>query len=234
MGFGALIIGVFFMIVGMIVSSRLKRKFKEYSQIQLARDLTGAEVARLMLTDSGIRDVQVVCVQGQLTDHYNPADRTVNLSEAVYHGRNAAATAVAAHECGHAVQHATAYSMLQFRSAMVPIQNVSGQVLNFMMMAMMFGSFFAGSFLPWKTALLIIIACYAVFALFALVTLPVEFDASKRALAWVKTRNIVNPKEYDMAQDALKWAAMTYVVAAIGAVTTLIYYVMMFLGSDRE
>lgn len=234
MGFGALIIGVFFMIVGMIVSSRLKSKFKEYSQIQLARDLTGAEIARLMLADSGIRDVQVICVQGQLTDHYNPADRTVNLSEAVYHGRNAAATAVAAHECGHAVQHATAYSMLQFRSAMVPVQNVSGQILNFMMMAMMFGSFFAGSFLPWKTALLIIIACYAVFALFALVTLPVEFDASKRALAWVKTRNIVNPKEYDMAQDALKWAAMTYVVAAIGAVTTLIYYVMMFLGSDRD
>lgn len=234
MGFGALIIGVFFMVVGMIVSSRLKSKFKEYSQIQLARDLTGAEVARLMLADSGIRDVQVICVQGQLTDHYNPADRTVNLSEAVYHGRNAAATAVAAHECGHAVQHATAYGMLQFRSAMVPIQNVSGQVLNFMMMAMMFGSFFAGSFLPWKTALLIIIACYGVFALFALVTLPVEFDASKRALAWVKTRNIVNPKEYDMAQDALKWAAMTYVVAAIGAVTTLIYYIMMFLGSDRD
>jgi uncharacterized protein len=234
MGFGALIIGVFFMIVGMIVSSRLKSKFKEYSQIHLTKDLTGAEIARLMLTDSGIRDVQVICVQGQLTDHYNPADRTVNLSEAVYHGRNAAATAVAAHECGHAVQHATAYSMLQFRSAMVPIQNVSGQIMNFMMMAMMFGSFFAGSFLPWKTALLVIIACYGVFALFALVTLPVEFDASKRALAWVKTRNIVNSKEYDMAQDALKWAAMTYVVAAIGAVTTLIYYVMMYLGADRD
>jgi Zn-dependent membrane protease YugP len=234
MGFGALIIGVFFMIVGMIVSSRLKSKFKEYSQIHLTKDLTGAEIARLMLTDSGIRDVQVICVQGQLTDHYNPADRTVNLSEAVYHGRNAAATAVAAHECGHAVQHATAYSMLQFRSAMVPIQNISGQIMNFMMMAMMFGSFFAGSFLPWKTALLVIIACYGVFALFALVTLPVEFDASKRALAWVKTRNIVNSKEYDMAQDALKWAAMTYVVAAIGAVTTLIYYVMMYLGADRD
>jgi uncharacterized protein len=234
MGFGALIIGVFFMIVGMIVSSRLKSKFKEYSQIHLTKDLTGAEIARLMLTDSGIRDVQVICVQGQLTDHYNPADRTVNLSEAVYHGRNAAATAVAAHECGHAVQHATAYSMLQFRSAMVPIQNISGQIMNFMMMAMMFGSFFAGSFLPWKTALLIIIACYGVFALFALVTLPVEFDASKRALAWVKTRNIVNSKEYEMAQDALKWAAMTYVVAAIGAVTTLIYYVMMYLGADRD
>ncbi|MFZ5973592.1 MAG: zinc metallopeptidase [Bacteroidota bacterium] len=234
MGFGALIIGVFFMVVGMIVSSRLKNKFKEYSQRHLTRDLTGAEVARLMLADHGIHDVQVVSVEGQLTDHYNPANKTVNLSQEVFHGRNAAATAVAAHECGHAVQHATAYSMLQFRSAMVPIQNVSAQVLNFMMMAMLFGSFFAGSFLPWKTALLIIIVCYAVFALFAIVTLPVEFDASKRALAWVEARGIVTRQEHDMAKDALKWAAMTYVVAAIGAVTTLLYYVMMFLGSDRD
>lgn len=234
MGFGAIIIGVFFMVVGMIVSSRLKRKFKEYSQIQLGRDLTGAEVARLMLADHGISDVKVISVEGQLTDHYNPADKTVNLSHEVYHGRNAAATAVAAHECGHAVQHAKAYSMLQFRSAMVPVQNISAQVLNFIMMAMMFGSFFAGSFLPWKTALLIVIACYAVFALFSLVTLPVEFDASNRALAWVKTRSIVNPNEYNMAKDALNTAAMTYVVAAIGAIVTLIYYIMMFLGSDRD
>lgn len=234
MGLGAIAIGVFFMIVGMIVSSRLKGKFKKYSQIQLAKDLTGAEIARLMLADNGINDVKVISVAGQLTDHYNPADKTVNLSEEVYHGRNAAATAVAAHECGHAVQHAKAYSMLQFRSAMVPIQNISASVLNFMMMAMMFGSFFAGSFLPWQTALMIIIACYAVFALFALITLPVEFDASNRALAWVKTRNIVNANEYDMAKDALNSAAMTYVVAAIGAVVTLIYYVMMFLGADRD
>lgn len=234
MGLGAIAIGVFFMIVGMIVSSRLKGKFKKYSQIQLAKDLTGAEVARLMLADSGITDVKVISVAGQLTDHYNPANKTVNLSEEVYHGRNAAATAVAAHECGHAVQHAKSYSMLKFRSAMVPIQNVSASVLNFMMMAMMFGSFFAGSFLPWQTALMIIIACYAVFALFALVTLPVEFDASNRALAWVKSRNIVNANEYDMAKDALNSAAMTYVVAAIGAVVTLIYYIMMFLGSDRD
>lgn len=234
MGLGAIAIGVFFMIVGMIVSSRLKGKFKKYSQIQLAKDLTGAEIARLMLADNGITDVKVISVAGQLTDHYNPADKTVNLSEEVFHGRNAAATAVAAHECGHAVQHSKAYSMLQFRSAMVPIQNISASVLNFMMMAMMFGSFFAGSFLPWQTALMIIIACYAVFALFALITLPVEFDASNRALAWVKSRNIVNANEYDMAKDALNSAAMTYVVAAIGAVVTLIYYVMMFLGGDRD
>lgn len=234
MGFGALFIGLFFMLIGWMVSSRLKSKFKEYSQAHLTRDLTGAEIARLMLTDNGIRDVQVVSVEGQLTDHYNPATKTVNLSQEVFHGRNAAATAVAAHECGHAVQHATAYSMLQFRSAMVPIQNVSAQVLNFMMMAMMFGAFFASSILPWKTALLIIIVCYAVFALFALITLPVEFDASKRALAWVESRGIVTRQEHDMAKDALKWAAMTYVVAAIGAVTTLVYYVMMYLGSDRD
>ncbi len=234
MGFGALIIGGFFMLIGWMVSSRLKSKFKQYSQTHLTKDLTGAEIARLMLADHGIGDVKVICVEGQLTDHYNPADKTVNLSQEVYHGRNAAATAVSAHECGHAVQHATAYSMLQFRSAMVPVQNVTASVLNFMTMAMMFGAFFASSILPWKTAILIIIVCYAVFALFALVTLPVEFDASKRALAWVKTRNIVTPSEYDMSQDALKWAAMTYVVAAIGAVTTLVYYVMMYLGMDRD
>jgi Zn-dependent membrane protease YugP len=231
---GALIIGGFFMLIGWMVSSKLKNKFKEYSQIHLTKDLTGAEIARLMLADHGIRDVQVTCVEGQLTDHYNPADKTVNLSQEVFHGRNAAATAVASHECGHAVQHATAYSMLQLRSAMVPVQNISAKVLNFMMMAMIFGAIFSQGFLAPQTAILVIIVCYAAFALFALITLPVEFDASRRALAWVKTRNIVTPAEYDMSQDALKWAAMTYVVAAIGAVTTLIYYVMIYLGMDRD
>ena len=222
------------MLIGWMVSSRLKSKFKEYSQIHLTKDLTGAEIARLMLADHGINDVKVICVEGQLTDHYNPADKTVNLSQEVYHGRNASATAVASHECGHAVQHAKAYSMLQLRSALVPVQNISASVMNFIMMAMIFGSVFAQGILPMKTAILVIIVCYAVFALFALITLPVEFDASNRALAWVKTRNIVTPNEYDMAQDALKWAAMTYVVAAIGAVTTLVYYVMMYLGLDRD
>jgi uncharacterized protein len=234
MGFGALIIGGFFMLIGWMVSSRLKSKFKQYSQVHLTKDLTGAEIARLMLADNKISDVQVTCVEGQLTDHYDPTNKTVNLSQEVFHGRNAAATAVASHECGHAIQHATAYSMLQFRSAMVPVQNVTARLLNFLTMALMFGSIFASSILPWKMALLVIIACYAVFALFALVTLPVEFDASRRALAWVKTRNIVTTGEYDMAQDALKWAAMTYVVAAIGAVTTLAYYVMSYLGMDRD
>ncbi len=231
---GALMIGLFFMAIGWFIQSRLKSKFREYSKTHLSKDLTGAEIAKLMLADHGIRDVQVISVPGQLTDHYNPANKTVNLSEAVYHGRNAAATAVASHECGHAVQHATAYTMLQLRSTLVPIQNFSATILNFIFMAMIFGSFLIRGMFPVETLLLVYIACYGVFSLFALVTLPVEFDASKRALAWVKTRNIVTTGEYDMAQDALKWAAMTYVVAAIGAIVTLIYYVLSYLGMSRD
>jgi Zn-dependent membrane protease YugP len=226
----AILIGGFFMLIGWLVQSRLKSKFREYSQTHLTRDLTGAEVARLMLADNGIRDVQVVSVEGQLTDHYNPGSKTVNLSPEVYHGRNAAATAVAAHECGHAVQHAQAYTMLQFRTAMVPVQSITTQIMN----AIFWLSILGGGLLhilPWSTLILIVIACYGVFALFSLVTLPVEFDASRRALAWVKTRNIVAPNEYAMAQDALKWAAMTYVVAAISSITLLIYFVMQYLGS---
>ncbi|HEU5147153.1 MAG TPA: zinc metallopeptidase [Chryseosolibacter sp.] len=234
MGFGALIIGLFFMLIGWIVSSRLKNKFRKYSETHLTRDLTGAEIAKLMLADHGLHHVQVISVEGQLTDHYNPANKTVNLSAEVYHGRNAAAAAVASHECGHAVQHAKAYSMLEFRSAMVPVQNISAKVINILFMMMMFGAFFTGGMLPYDTALLVIIACYGVFTLFAFVTLPVEFDASKRALAWIESRGIVTTREHDMAKDALKWAAMTYVVAAIGALTTLFYYVMMFLGSRDE
>lgn len=230
MGIGAILITVFFMIIGMIVSARLKGKFKKYSEIQLTRDLTGADVARLMLADNGINDVHVTSVEGELADHYNPATKTVNLSESVYKGRNAAATAVAAHECGHAVQHAKAYSMLELRSAMVPVQNISAKVINFVFIAMMFGAFAVKGLFSINTALLVIIACYGVFALFALITLPVEFDASKRALAWIEARGIVTPQEHDMAKDALKWAAMTYVVAAVGAITTLLYYVMIFLG----
>jgi Zn-dependent membrane protease YugP len=145
---GALIIGLFFMAIGWLISARLKSKFREYSQTHLTRDLTGAEIARLMLADHGLGDVQVISVEGQLTDHYNPANRTVNLSQEVFHGRNAAAAAVASHECGHAVQHAKAYSMLEFRSAMVPIQNISAKVINIMFMLMMFGSFFMAGVLP--------------------------------------------------------------------------------------
>jgi len=220
------------MVIGMIVQFTLKSKFNAYSKIPTSSGLSGKEVAEKMLRDNGIYDVQITSVEGMLSDHYDPLKKTVNLSSDVFEGRNISAAAVAAHECGHAVQHATAYSMLEFRSAMVPVQNVTASILNFIFMAMMFGGFLAGSILPWNTAILVVIGCYAVFALFSIVTLPVEFDASRRALAWVRERGIVSTSEYDMAQDALKWAAMTYVVAAIGAITMLIYYVMMFL--DRR
>ncbi|MBX2958184.1 MAG: zinc metallopeptidase [Cyclobacteriaceae bacterium] len=227
---GLLIIGVVFMLIGSLVSGRLKSKFREYSQTRLAQNLTGAEIARLMLADNGIHDVKVISVEGQLTDHYNPTNRTVNLSEEVYNGRNAAAAAVASHECGHAVQHATAYSMLELRSAMVPIQNVTSKVMNIIFFAMMFGAFAVKGLFSFDIAILVIIGCYSIFALFALITLPVEFDASRRALAWIENRGIVNRQEHDMAKDALKWAAMTYVVAAIAALASLMYWVMIFLG----
>ena len=222
---------IVFGIISFAVSSRLKSKFKKYSQVPLNKNLSGAEIAQLMLADNGIHDVKVISVEGQLTDHYNPINKTVNLSEAVYHGRNAAAAAVAAHECGHAVQHATAYSMLQFRSAMVPVQNASAKILNIIMMMMLFGGFFLFQTFPVQLVLLVIIGAYGVMTLFSFVTLPVEFDASKRALAWVKQRNIVDTSEYDMAKDALKWAAMTYVVVAVSSLVTLLYYISMFLGN---
>ncbi|HRJ31875.1 MAG TPA: zinc metallopeptidase [Cyclobacteriaceae bacterium] len=227
---GLIIIGVVFMLIGSLVSGRLKSKFREYSQTRLAQNLTGAEIARLMLADNGIHDVKVISVEGQLTDHYNPTNKTVNLSEEVYNGRNAAAAAVASHECGHAVQHATAYSMLELRSAMVPIQNVTSKVMNIIFFAMMFGAFAVKGLFSFDVAILVIIGCYSIFALFALITLPVEFDASRRALAWIENRGIVNRQEHDMAKDALKWAAMTYVVAAIAALASLMYWVMIFLG----
>ena len=216
------------------VSYRLKSKFKKYSQVQWNANLSGKEIAEHMLHDRGIRDVQVVSVPGRLTDHYNPADKTVNLSEEVYHGRSAAAAAVASHECGHAVQHATAYSFLEFRSAMVPVQNVSARILNFAVIGLfLVGGFamegFSGDFL--QLALMIIVGCYAVITLFSLVTLPVEFDASRRALAWIKEQNIASPNEYGMAKDALKWAAMTYVVAALGSIVAMLYWVSLLMGS---
>ena len=225
------IIAIFFMIVSYAVSARLKNKFKKYSQIPLQSNLSGAEIAKLMLADNNIHDVQVTCVAGQLTDHYNPSNKTVNLSETVYHGRNAASAAVSSHECGHAVQHATAYSMLEFRSAMVPVQNVSGKVLNFILLASIFGGAFLFQAFPYDMILMIIIGAYGVMTLFSFVTLPVEFDASNRALAWIEQRNIVNSQEHGMAKDALKWAAMTYVVAAIGSLVALLYYISIFLGS---
>ncbi|PIB36675.1 hypothetical protein BFP72_15320 [Reichenbachiella sp. 5M10] len=228
-----LIILIVFMIVGFLVSNRLKSKFKKYAQVGLQSGLSGREIAELMLRDNGIYDVKVVSVQGQLTDHYNPANKTVNLSPEVYGGRSAAAAAVAAHECGHAVQHATAYSFLRFRSAMVPIQNVSARVLNFLMIGMfLFGGMVYA--MNMQTIFLVIVAAQAVITLFALVTLPVEFDASKRALAWIDQRGIVTSQEHAMAKDALHWAAMTYVVAAISAITQLLYFVMLFMGGSRD
>jgi len=226
-----ILISIGFMILSFAASRRLKNKFKKYSLVNLQSNLSGAEVAKLMLADNGIHDVEVTCVEGSLTDHYNPGNKTVNLSEAVYHGRNAAAAAVASHECGHAVQHATAYSMLQFRSAMVPIQNVSAKILNMIVLASIFGGMFLYSAFPMQSVLLIVIATYGVMTLFSFVTLPVEFDASNRALAWIKQRNIVTHQEHDMAKDALKWAAMTYVVAALGSLVTLLYYVSLFMGN---
>ncbi len=224
------VIGILFMIASMIASRRLKKKFEKYSQVQLGSGLSGREIAELMLKDNGIYDVQVMSVEGQLTDHYNPGNKTVNLSHDVYHGRSAAAAAVAAHECGHAVQHATAYSFLEFRSAMVPIQNISGTIMNVVMMIAIFGGgFLMGAGI--ENILLILIACQTVITLFTLVTLPVEYDASNRALAWITNRNIVNAQEHEMAKDALNAAASTYLIAALGAVTTLLYYVLMLLGS---
>ena len=225
-----LIIIVVFMIASWAVSTRLKNKFKKYSQVALGSGLSGREIAELMLRDNGIYDVTVTSVQGKLTDHYNPANKTVNLSPDVYNGRSAAAAAVAAHECGHAVQHAKAYRWLEFRSAMVPVQNVSARVINFVFIAMFIGAFGLNMFNT-ATALLVIIACYSVFTLFAFVTLPVEYDASNRALAWIQERNIVDEREHKMAKDALNAAASTYLVAALGALATLLYYVMLFMGS---
>lgn len=231
---GILFIGILFMIISFAISSRLKSKFRKYSQVPLASGLSGSEVAERMLKDNGIYDVQVTCVPGALNDHYNPATKTVNLSEPVFYGRSAASAAVAAHECGHAVQHSVGYSPLEFRTLLVPVQNVSGRILNMIVMLSIFGGWFLYGAFPVNTVLLVIIACYLVLTLFSFVTLPVEFDASRRALNWVSSRGIVISSEYDMAKDALKWAAMTYVVAAIGSLVTLIYFIMMFLGGSRK
>ena len=225
-----ILILIVFMIIGFLVSNRLKSKFKKYSKIGLQSGLSGREIAEAMLRDNGIYDVQVVSVQGHLSDHYNPANKTVNLSPEVYQGRSASAAAVAAHECGHAVQHATAYSFLEFRSAMVPIQNISAKILNFVMIGMLFLGLGA-QMMNMQMILMVIVAAQFVITLFSLVTLPVEFDASKRALAWIDEKGIVTSQEHAMAKDALHWAAMTYVVAAISAITQLLYFVMMMMGS---
>ena len=222
------IIFIGFMLVSWLVSSRLKSKFKKYSNTPLSGGLSGREIAEKMLRDNGIYDVKVLSVPGQLSDHYNPANKTVNLSPEVHNGRNVAAAAVAAHECGHAVQHAKAYAPLQMRSALVPLQNISAKLLNIIFITMFIGAIMLPNIISQQMALLIIIACYSVFTLFAFITLPVEFNASSRALAWLSTSGITYGRGHEEAKDALKWAAMTYVVAAISALVTLAYYVLMY------
>lgn len=219
------------------VSSRLKSKFEHYSQIRLSNGMSGKEVAEKMLRDNGIHDVQVISVPGQLTDHYNPMNKTVNLSESVYMQRNAAAAAVAAHEVGHAVQHAVGYSMLQLRSKLVPMVNISSTLSQFVIMAGI------GLMMATRTienpqgnswVLAIGVAVFAVTTLFAFITLPVEYDASNRAMKWLKETNTVTPQEYVGVEDSLKWAARTYVVAAVGSLGQLLYWASFLIGGRRS
>ena len=220
-------------LVSWLVSNRLQSKFEYYSKVHLRNGMSGAEIAQKMLEDHGIRDVKVISTPGRLTDHYNPVDKTVNLSEAVYNQRNAAAAAVAAHECGHAVQHAQAYSWLTLRSKLVPAVSVSSNLSQWLII----GGFLLGAaakvgFGYWVALIGVIL--FAVTTAFAFITLPVEYDASNRALAWLKNKNIVTPEEYAGAEDSLKWAARTYVVAALGSLAQLLYWVYRLMGSNRD
>ena len=221
--FGYVILGLI-ALVGGLVQWKLKSKFKQYSKLTLRNGLSGKEIAEKMLHDNGIFDVKVISVAGRLTDHYNPLNKTVNLSEAVYLERNAAAAAVAAHECGHAVQHAIGYEWLQFRSKMVPMVQVSGQLAQWVIMA---GILLVNSF---PILLPIGIVLFASTVIFSFVTLPVEYDASNRALAWLHNKNMLTQEEQAGAKDALSWAARTYVVAAVGALVTLLYYIMIYMN----
>ncbi len=222
---GAYIIGIVFAIVGMIVSGVLRSKFKKYSEIPVRGGLTGKDIAERMLAENGIHDVQVISVAGQLTDHYNPINKTVNLSEGVYNSNSIAAAAVAAHECGHAVQHATQYSWLQMRSKMVPVVSVSSQWVMWIILA---GILLVNTF---GTYLLLAgIILFAMTTLFSFVTLPVEVDASRRAIAWLEGSSIGGSMEMDKAKDALNWAGYTYVVAALGSLATLLYYIMIYMS----
>lgn len=220
------IAGIMFL-VGMYVSNRLKSKFEEYSRVPLRSGMTGREIAEKMLQDNGIYDVKVISTPGQLTDHYNPANKTVNLSEDVYATDSVAAAAVAAHECGHAVQHARSYSMLQFRSKMVPLVNISSRFSQIIILVGL--GMLAGRANP--TILLVGIVLFAITTIFTIVTLPVEYDASNRALKWLESTGITAGREHEQAADALKWAARTYVVAAVSSIATLLYYLLLFFNS---
>ncbi|SDE30024.1 zinc metallopeptidase [Niabella drilacis] len=222
---GIMMVSLLFMGISMVVSMILKSKFTRYSKVPLSTGLSGKEIAEKMLRENGIYDVQVTSVQGFLSDHYDPAKKTVNLSPEVYEGRTVAAAAVAAHECGHAVQHATQYAPLQMRSKLVPAVQFSSTIVNWVLLAGLVMAA-SGSY----TLLLAGIILMAITVLFSLITLPVEFDASKRALAWLNHTNVTDSREYPMAKDALKWAATTYVVAALAAVVMLLQYISIFMG----
>ena len=211
------------MVVGGFVSNRLKSKFKKYSKIPTSSGLSGKEIAQKMLDDHQIDDVKIISVAGKLTDHYNPQEKTINLSADVYNGRHVSAAAVAAHECGHAVQHAKSYQWLQMRSQMVPAVNFSNKLMSMIMILGLIGAGVLKMF-PFTTIILVFVILQTIVTLFTLVTLPVEFDASRRALIWLKNSNISNEKEIHYSEDALKWAASTYVVAALAAAAYLLYY----------
>lgn len=220
-------------LVSWLVSSTLKRKFEKYSKVQLRNGMSGAEIAEKMLADNGITDVQVISTPGQLTDHYNPKNKTVNLSESVYNQRNAAAAAVAAHECGHAVQHAQAYEWLKMRSALVPIVSVTSGMSQWVVVGgLMLGAAAGLGFGYYVAVAGLVMMGFA--TLFSFITLPVEYDASNRALAWLKSKNMVSQQEYAGSEDALKWAARTYLVAAIGALASLVYWAFQVFGSSRD
>lgn len=223
---GIIIISVVFTVIGMILSGTLRSKFAKYSQMPLSNGMSGAETAAAMLRHYGIHDVQITQVDGQLTDHYNPQNKTVNLSADVYAGRSVAAAAVAAHECGHAVQHATQYSMLQFRSAIVPVVNIAASLQQYFFMFGLVGLYFTKQ----PIIMIIVLIAFGITCLFSLVTLPVEFDASRRALAWLDSSGFARGEQYAGAKDALWWAAMTYVSAALAALLQFLYLLMLFFG----
>ena len=223
---GYYIIAGLIFLISAFVSNKLKSKFKNYSQIHLKNGLTGAQIAEKMLSDHGIHDVKVISVKGQLTDHYNPANKTVNLSDPVYSMRNAAAAAVAAHEVGHAVQHATAYSWLSMRSNLVPLVSIASKYSQWVLIG---GLALAASTAFGNYVLLLGIIMYCIGTLFAFITLPVEYDASNRALAWLENERMLTSEEHAGAKDSLKWAARTYLVAAIGSLATLLYFLSIFL-----
>ncbi|MFZ1451925.1 MAG: zinc metallopeptidase [Ferruginibacter sp.] len=231
MTFGIMIVSLIFMGIGMLVQSRLKSKFAEYSKVPTSSGLSGKEVAEKMLRDNGIYDVQVVSVDGFLSDHYNPLNKTVNLSPDVYAGTNVSAAAVAAHECGHAVQHATAYAMLMLRSRLVPAVKISSTLSQWVIIIGLGMLGFGGGN---PTVLLIGIILFAVTTLFSVITLPVEFDASARALKWLDTARITTVTEHTKAKDALKWAALTYVVAALASIAMLVQYILIYQSRSRD